>query len=81
MFDMLQATCSSCEKGAWHFVRPDFGVFEPDFAETDMLLGWRGRLDMFTLLRGRDTGLGHHTQVGMLTCVHARVSLGHHNLT
>ena len=38
MFDMLQATCSSCEKGAWHFVRPDFGVFEPDFAETDMLL-------------------------------------------
>ena len=45
-----------------------------------MLLGWRGSVDMFTLLRGRDTGLGHHTQVGMLTCVHARVSLGHDDL-
>ena len=30
-------------------------------------------MDMFTLHRGRDTGLRHHTQVGMLTCVHARV--------
>ena len=39
MFDMLQATCSSYEKGAWHFVRPDFGFFKPDFDETDMLLG------------------------------------------
>ena len=34
MFDMLQATCSSCEKGAWHFVQPDFGFFEPDFDKT-----------------------------------------------
>ena len=37
--------------------------------------------DVFTLLRGRDTGLGHDPQVGMLTCVHARVSLGHDDLT
>ena len=48
MFDMLQATCSSCEKGAWHFVRPDFGVFEPDFDETDVTWGevgeWTCRL-------------------------------------
>ena len=44
-------------------------------------LGVGGSEDMFTLLRGRDTGLGHHTQVGMLTCVHARVSLGHDDLT
>ena len=32
-------------------------------------------MDMFTLHKGRDTGLGHDTQVGMLTCVHIRVSL------
>ena len=38
---MLQATCSSCEKGAWHIVRSDLGFLEPDFDETDMLLGWR----------------------------------------
>ena len=45
---MLQATCSSCEKGAWHFVRPDFGFFEPDFDETDVTWGevgeWTCRL-------------------------------------
>ena len=45
------------------------------------LLGRGGSEDMFTLHRGRDTGLGHNTQVGMLTCVHARVSLGHEDLT
>ena len=38
MFDMSQATCSPCEKGAWHFVWPDFGVFEPDFDVFDMSL-------------------------------------------
>ena len=38
---LLQATCLSCEKGAWHFVWPDFGVFEPDFDETEKVLGWR----------------------------------------
>ena len=36
---------------------------------------------MFTLHRGRDTGLGHDSQVGMLTGVHARVSLGHDDFT
>ena len=41
MFDMLQATCSSCEKGNGHFVWPDFGFFEPDFDEMDKSLGWR----------------------------------------
>ena len=44
-------------------------------------LGGGGNEDMFTLLRGRDTGLGHDPQVGMLTCVHMRVSLGHDDLT
>ena len=33
---MLQATCSSCQKGAWHIVRPDLGFFEPDFDEMDV---------------------------------------------
>ena len=33
--------------------------------------------DMFTLHGGRDTGLGHDPQVGMLTYAHMRVSLGH----
>ena len=36
---------------------------------------------MQTLHRGRDTGLGHDPQGGMLTCVHMRVSLGHDDLT
>ena len=44
-------------------------------------LGGGGSFDMFTLHRGRDTGLGHDPQVGMLTCVHMRVSLGHDDLT
>ena len=39
-------TCSSCQKGAWHFVWPDFGVFEQEFDVFDMLFGrgesWRG---------------------------------------
>ena len=55
--------------------------FEPDFDKTDMLLGWRRRVDIFTLHRGRDTGLGHDPQVGILTCVHMRFSLGHDELT
>ena len=38
-------------------------------------LGGGGSFDMYTLHRGRDTGLGHDPQVGMLTCVHMRVSL------
>ena len=42
MTDMLQPTCSSCQKGAWHFVWPDFGVFEPDFDETDVTWGEAG---------------------------------------
>ena len=33
-----------------------------------------------SLHRGRDTGLGHHTQVGNLTCLQARVSLGHDDM-
>ena len=35
---------------------------------------------MQTLHRGRDTGLGHDPQVGMLTCVHMRVSFGHDDM-
>ena len=38
-------------------------------------------MDMQTLHRGRDPGLGHDPQVGMLTCVHMRVSFGHEDLT
>ena len=55
MFDMLQATCSSCEKGAWHFVRPDFGVFEPDFDETDMFVGRGAGVSTCTLYTGVGT--------------------------
>ena len=36
---------------------------------------------MQTLHRGRDTGLGHDPQGGMLTCVHMRVSLRLDDLT
>ena len=35
---------------------------------------------MQTVHRGRDIGLGHDPQVGMLTCVHMRVSLGHDDM-
>ena len=38
-------------------------------------------MDMITLHKGRDTGLVHDTQVGMLTCVHIRVSLLHDYMT
>ena len=70
MFHMFSLTCLSCEKGEWHSVRSEFGFFfEPDFDETDKVeVG-------VTLHKGRDTGLVHDTQVGMLTCVHMRVSL------
>ena len=44
-------------------------------------LGGGGSEDMFTLLRTRDTGLGHDPPLGMLSCVHARVGLGHDDLT
>ena len=44
-------------------------------------LGGGGSEDMFTLHRGRDTGLGNNPQGGMLTYVHMRVSLGHDELT
>ena len=40
MFDMILPTCLWAEKGAWHFVRSDLGVFEPDFDKTDMSLRW-----------------------------------------
>ena len=40
MFDMILPTCLRAEKGAWHFVLSDLGVFEPDFDETDMSLRW-----------------------------------------
>ena len=43
------------------------------------LLG--GSFDLFTLHRRRDAGLGHDPKVGMLTCVQARVHLGHVELT
>ena len=63
MFDMLQATCSLCEKGAWNFVWPVFGFFEPDFDETDMLVvTWvEAGARTCSLLSCRDTGLGLHT--------------------
>ena len=40
MSNMSPPTCSRAEKGAWHFVWSDLGVFEPDFDETDMQLRW-----------------------------------------
>ena len=47
MIDMSSPTCSRAEKGAWHLVWSDLGVFEPDFDETDMSLRWvEGRLKL-----------------------------------
>ena len=40
MFDMILPTCLRAEKGAWHFVWSDLGVFEPDFDKTDMSVRW-----------------------------------------
>ena len=31
MLDMSPPTCLQAERGAWHFVRSDIRVFEPDF--------------------------------------------------
>ena len=33
---LTRLTCSRAEKGAWHLVLSDLGVFEQDFDETDM---------------------------------------------
>ena len=33
---LTRRKCLRAEKGAWHFVWSDLGVFEPDFDETDM---------------------------------------------
>ena len=47
MFDMSSPTCLGAEKGAWHLLWSDLGVFEPDFDETDKSLRWgEGRLKL-----------------------------------
>ena len=33
---LMRQTCLRAEKGAWHLVWSDLGVFEQDFDETDM---------------------------------------------
>ena len=51
MFDVSSPTCLWAEKGAWHLVWSDLGVFEPDFDETDLSLRWgevRSKLTVYT---------------------------------
>ena len=58
MFNMSPPTCLRAEKGAWHLVWSDLGVFEPDVDETDMSLRWGGvNVEIDTSDRGRDSGL------------------------
>ena len=81
MFDMLQQHAHHVKRGLGTLFDLILGFSSQTLTSRTCYFGGGGSFDMYTLLRGRDTGLGHHTQVGMLTCVHARVSLGHDDLT
>ena len=82
-------TCLTCYRPhAYHVKRGRgtlfgliLGLSSQTLTRQRRYLGGGGSFHMFTLHRGRDTGLGHDPQVGMLTCVHMRVSLGHDDLT